>query len=394
LRIPDYRRLLISNGLWWQARFMENLAAGWLVLEMTDSAWHVALVGFYRMAPLMIVGFFSGIVADRFGRRAVILFSQTVNLIVPLAVAFLVLTDLIEFRHVAVASAVMGTVWALDWPARRSILPDLVGKARTADGMLLEGFFQNTSRIVGPFLGGALVRLLGTGGCFAVIALISGSGLLILKGLPKPKTRPPELQRPRHWKAVLEGMGYIRRNQTILGVFLITIVMNNLFFPYMSLLPVFARDVLGQGPVGLGLLGAGHGVGCLLGLLVVTWTRRLWKPTWLFAAGSFFQSAVLVAFAISRSFPLSVVLLFLSGLAQSSFGVMQSTIVLVSATDEMRARSMGAVNFAIGAGSLGRIEVGALASALGAPLAVGLACGTSALLVFAITAGLPGFRRT
>jgi predicted MFS family arabinose efflux permease len=188
-------------------------------------------------------------------------------------------------------------------------------------------------------------------------------------------------------------MQYIRHDQTILGVLLITVVMNNLFFPFMTLLPVFARDVLGQGPFGLGLLGAGHGVGCFVGLIFVSWTRRFWKPTWLFAAGSFFQSAMLVAFAMSVSFPLSVFLLFLSGLAQSSFGVMQSTIVLVSARDEMRARSMGAVNFAIGLGSIGRIEVGALAYAFGAPLAVGLACGASALLVLSITAGLPDFRR-
>jgi predicted MFS family arabinose efflux permease len=188
-------------------------------------------------------------------------------------------------------------------------------------------------------------------------------------------------------------MRYIRHDQTILGVFLITVVMNNLFYPYMTLLPVFARDVLGQGPMGLGLLGAGNGVGALMGLFLVSWKRHRWNPTWLFAGGSFFQSLMLVAFALSVSFPLSVCLLFLSGLAQSSFGVMQSTIVLVSARDEMRARSMGAVNFGIGLGSLGRIELGALATAVGAPLAVALACGTAALLVALITGGLPGYRR-
>ena len=174
---------------------------------------------------------------------------------------------------------------------------------------------------------------------------------------------------------------------------LITVAMNNLVFPYMALLPVFARDILGQGPIGLGILGAGHGVGTLLGLFVVIRVRYSWKPTWIFAIGSFLQSMGLLAFAISSSFPLSVLLLCLSGIAQSSFGVMQSTIVLVSATDEMRARSMGTLNFAIGAGSLGRIQIGALASAFGAPWALGLTCGASALLILAITAALPSFRR-
>ncbi len=393
LRIPDYRRLLISNGLWWHARWMESIVIGWLVLEMTNSAWHVALIGFYRMAPLLVIGFVSGAIADRFGRRAVILFSQTVNLLVPAALVLLLLANLLAFWHIALASVLLGAVWALDWPARRSILPDLVGKKRTVDGMLLEGFFQNISRILGPFSGGALIRLFGVTGCFAVIAAISGVGLLILLGLSKPDPLAPKPRYSSPWTAIAEGLRYIGRDQTILGVLLITVVMNNLTFPYLTLLPVFARDILGLGPVGLGILGAGHGVGTFIGLFFVNWMRRFWKPTWIFTGGSFLQSAALVAFALSSSFPLSVFLLFLSGLAQSSFGVMQSSIVLVSASDDMRGRSMGALNFAIGVGSLGRIQIGALTLAFGAPLALALTCGASALLVLSIAAGLPRFRR-
>ena len=392
LRVPDYRRLLISNGLWWNARWMESIVIGWLVLEMTDSAWHVALIGFFRMAPLLVVGFVSGPVSDRFGRRAVILFSQTVNLLVPTAIVFLLLAGVLAYWHIALASVLLGTVWSLDWPARRSLLPDLVGKKCTVDGMLLEGFIQNISRIIGPFSGGALITLIGLPGCFAVMAALSGAGLLILLGLSKP-VRPRRQQKGvSPWKAIADGLRYIRGDHTILGVQLITVVMNNLVFPYLTLLPVFARDILGQGPVGLGLLGAGHGVGTFLGLFFVNWIRRYWKPTWIFAGGSFLQSAALVAFATSASFPLSVLLLFLAGLAQSSFGVMQSSIVLVSARDDMRGRTMGVLNFAIGVGSLGRIQIGALASAFGAPLALGLCCGASALLVISITAGLPRFR--
>jgi predicted MFS family arabinose efflux permease len=238
------------------------------------------------------------------------------------------------------------------------------------------------------------IKLLGVPACFAVLAIISGIGLLILLGLSKPATPPPKPQNSSPWSAISEGLRYIRHNHTILGVLLITVAMNNLVFPYLTMLPVFARDVLGQGPVGLGILGAGHGVGTFIGLFLVIRIRRYWKPTWIFAIGSFVQSTVLVAFAMSASFPLSVLLLCLSGLGQSSFGVMQSSIVLVSASDEMRGRSMGALNFAIGAGSLGRIQIGAVASAFGAPLAVGLACGASAIVILAITAALPGFRRS
>ena len=393
LRIPDYRRLLISNGLWWQARWMEMVVIGWLVLEMTNSPWHVALIGFYRAAPLLVVGFFSGSVADRFGRRTVILFSQAVNIVIPVVILLLLITGHLEFWHVALGVLFLGVVWSLDWPTRRSILPDLVGKKRIVDSMLLEGFLQNISRIVGPLSGGALIRLLGLPACFAVLAAVSAAGFLILLRLSRPAVLPDKTQRVSPWKAVVDGFKYVRRDQTILGVLLITVFMNNLAFPYMTLLPVFARDILGQGPVGLGVLGSSIGVGTFMGLILVNRIRRRLRLAWIFIIGSFLQAAVLVAFAFSTSFPLSITLLLISGLGQTSFGVMQSAIVLVSAKDEMRGRAMGAVNIAIGAGSFGSIQIGALASAFGAPLAVGLACGACVLAVSGVTASLPGFRR-
>jgi MFS family permease len=393
LRIPDYRRLLISNGLWWQFMWMEQIVMGWLVLEMTDSAWHVALVGFFRMAPLLFLGLVSGSIAERFGRRNVILFSQTVNLIVPVVLILLLATNLLRYWQIGLASAILGAIWAMDWPTRRSILPDLVGRQRTMDGILLEGALQNTSKILGPFLAGVIIKFLGVSGCFVVLSLISGIGLLILLGLSKPAPRTQGSQNPPRRISFIELIRYIVRDQTILGVLLITTVMNNLFFPYMILLPVFARDILGQGPVGLGLLGAGHGVGTFMGLVILHRVRRFWNLNWIYIVGSFFQAAILIAFAFSRSFPLSIFMLMLSGLGQSSFAVLQSSLVLLSASDEMRGRTMGILNLTIGVGSLGRMQLGAMASAFGAPLAVGLACGTAALLILVITAVLPGFRK-
>ena len=101
LRIPDCRRLLTGDALWWQARFMEMIATGWLVLEMTNSAWHVALIAFYRSAPLLVLGFFSGTIAGRLGRRTVILFCQAATVVFPLAVAGLLWADLLAFWHLA-----------------------------------------------------------------------------------------------------------------------------------------------------------------------------------------------------------------------------------------------------------------------------------------------------
>jgi len=372
---------------------MEQLVIGWLALELTDSAWLVAVTGFFRMAPLLVIGFVSGSIADRFGRRRVILFSQTLNLAVPLVLLLLVVTKQIQYWHLPAASAVIGAVWALDWPTRRSILPDLIGKERVTDGILLESVLQNVSRIIGPYAAGVIIAYWGVGSCFAVLSLLSGIALLILFRLSKPAQGAGVSEEPSRRISVADSMRYILGNHTILGVLLVTTVMNFLFFPHMTLLPVFARDILGQGSVGLGLLGAGYGIGAFLGLIVLNWIRRMFRPNWIYIAGSIYQAAILIPFAFSLSFPLSVVLLTLAGLGQSSFAVLQSTIVLQSSSDQMRGRTMGILNLTIGAGAIGRMQLGALAGAMGVSAALGVSCGAAVLLILATTAALPGFRR-
>jgi len=394
LSIPDYRRLTISNTLWWQSMWMEMIVVGWLVLEMTDSAWRVALIGFYRMAPLIVVGLFSGSIIDRFGRRRTMLTAQSVSLVTIVTLATLLWIDRIAFVHLAVGASVLGVMWSLDWTARRSMLPDLLGRARTVDGMLLEGFVQNIARSVGPFLSGALIEFLGAPGCYTVLAGNTAVSLIVLTGLSGEAASRATKPAAPPWTLIIEGMHYVRRNQAILGVLLITVIMNFLAFPYMTMLPVFARDILHQGPVGLGLLGTATGIGFFAGLVGVNRIRHRISIGWIYAGGSFLMAALLVGFAISTDFYLSLALLILSGIGQACFNVLQSSIVLLSARDEMRNRAMGVLLIAIGAGPLGRLQVGGIAQTAGPAFAVGLTCSLAAILVMVVAAALPDFRGT
>lgn len=391
MAVPDYRRLLIGNALWWQANWMEQTVIGWLVLELTNSAWDVAQVSFYRSLPLLIVGFLSGGIADRLNRRAIILGAQVLYAVVFGVFAALLWTGHLAFWHLAVGEFLMGIGWAQDWPARRAMLPDLVGKSRTVDAMMLENVAGNASRVLGPFVGGVLIAMLGMLGCFLVLTGLQLVGLFVLLRLnPRPQARRTRDALP--WTNMMEGLRYARRNQPILGVLMITVLMNALTFPYMSLLPVFARDVLRQGPVGLGVLGASSGIGSFFGLLVVNWLKRFHHNGRVFVGGTLLQSAVMVAFAASTSFPLSVALLIVSGVGHAAFNVMQSSIVLMSSSDEMRDRALGVLVLAIGGGPLGRLQIGALSTVWGVPVAVGVSCATAVFSIAGITALLPGFR--
>ena len=393
LRNVDYQRLLLSNGLWWATIFMEGTVLGWLVLDLTNSPWLVALVGFCRSVPFPVLGFFNGSLIDRFGRRRIIIAAQTLNLLAYLTISALLWLNLLAIWHLALASFVVGACWALDWPARRALMPDLVGKERTLDAMLLENLSQNVARILGPALAGVLIAVYGALGCFISMALLSLTTLLVLHTLSQQPI-PRNSMRPQlsPWTVIGETLRYARHHQAIFGVLLVTAVMNLFVFPYMTLLSVFARDVLYQGPVGLGFLGTGSGIGAFLGLYLIIKLRGRFSQGWIFVVGTSFMSLTLIAFSLSTNFSFSWGMLFLMGVGQACFGSMQSSIILLAASDEMRSRAIGSLVLAISADPLGKLQTGLLSDLVGVPQAVTLQAMIGLLLIGLIAALLPGLR--
>ena len=169
--------------------------------------------------------------------------------------------------------------------------------------------------------------------------------------------------------------------------------MNVWAFPYMNLLPVFARDILGQGPIGLGWLGAAHGIGATAGLLIIHWGRKRLSNEWLFSGGSLLLSFGLILFSTSTSYHLSLLLLFISGLGQAGFSIMQSSIILVESTEDMRSRAMGALVLAIGVGPLGRLQSGSMAEELTVSWAVGIMALAALIATLGTMGYLKGFIR-
>ena len=389
----DFFRLWLANGLWWQGMWMESLVVGWMALSMTDSAWKVALIGFFRSLPLLVFGLFSAAITDRCKRRTLVAVSQFLNAVGMGLLALLLYTGNLQYWHIALVALANGCGWSLDWPTRRALIPDLVGKERVVEAMMLENFMQSLTRISGPLGAGSLLAAIGTQGSLVILTTMSFIATLILLGL-KTESRSPAMPRGvvDSFRSLVAGLGFIRRKARILGVLLITFCMNLWAFPYMVLLPVVARDVLNQGPLGLGLLGTAQGVGTLLGLLVLNHVRNVWNNVWIFAGGSILTCMGLVGLSLTSSLYFSFAMLVVAGVGHIGFSTMQSGIILVEAPDEMRSRAMGAVVLAIGGGPLGALQGGALAEAWGAAWAVGAmaACGGSAILAIAML--LPGFR--
>jgi MFS family permease len=369
----DFVRLWLANGLWWQAMWIEMMVLGWLALELTDSPWWVQVIGFYRSIPLLLIGLFGSAITDRFKRRHLVLTLQAANVVAALSLALLLWSGNLKFWHLSVVALAMGSTWALDWPTRRSMIPDLVGKVQTVDAMVLENFIQGFTRISGPLAAGYIMAVYGNLGALIILVGLGLLSLLSLSGLKTDSQAPIKSVGIRAtWTEMRQGWIYIRESAPILGVFLITIFVNVWAFPYMNLLPVFARDIFGQGPEGMGWLGAANGVGAFIGLGVIHLGRRKLSNEWLFISGSLVSSIGVVFFALSGTYELSLLMLFCSGLGQAGFSIMQSSIILVESSDEMRSRAMSGLVVAIGVGPFGRLQSGAMAEVWGPRIAVGV----------------------
>ncbi len=390
LRLSSFRHLLVSETLWWLALWMDFLAVGWITLELTNSPFLVALVKFYRMIPAVLIGVFAGVIIDRFGRRRVIILAQCTQCGVAFAMALLFWTGKAAYWQLAVAAFILGSAWAIDFPARRSLVPDLVGKERTSDAIILGAIVTNGARVLGPLAGGLITQYYGPLGCFLFLGFVWLLPLYFLKKLPKGTISRDSIPSAKSsWKQLTEGFDYARRNQVILAVLLITMTMNFLGFPFMTLLPVFARDVFNVEAAGLGLIGMASGLGSLLGILIVYRLKSIIPGGMIYAAGTFGFTLAILLFALSKSFLISFAILFIGGIGHSCFGVMQSSLMLTLSSDEMRSRAMGLVVLAIGVSPFGQLLVGTLASEYGAPFAVKLSASLAAFLLILIVLILP-----
>jgi len=373
-------RVWTGSMVWYSARWMDLFVLQWQVLVMTDSAFQVSLIGFYRMAPMFVFGLLTGLVADRLDRRTVLLAAQLWNAVASAAIGTLILTGHLVLWHLAVLVTALGFSWALDLPSRRSYIYDMVGPRRVVNAMALDHVGMDGAKIVGPILGGLLWPVIGAGGC---LLILSGGYLVnfcLYRRLPAAAPARP-VGSPRVLRNLIDGLAYVFRAPVILSVLIITAVMNLLGFPYQHMVPVVGRQVLGLGPLLTALLLAADGFGALIGSLIVASLGDVRRKGRLFVVGSILLMSAVLLFSLSQWYLLAFGLLFLAGAGAACFATMQSSLILTSASDAMRGRAMGTLMLAIGFGPLGALQIGALASVWGAPLAVTVSAGSGVLLL-------------
>lgn len=359
-RHRGFQLLWPANFFSYIARWMQMTMLIWLVLEMTGSPFLVALVGFFGMIPLLLFGAVGGVLADWVDRRKLLRLTQFINLAAGIVMLALLLTDMVQYWHSYFIVLAGGLGWAFDMPARRSLVLDVTGRVGVTNAMALDSVGMHASRMIGPAFAGVLIQTTGVaGGYFVIIALYIIS-LAFLMGLRLP---PREFQPTSHNIArnLVEGFVYIRANRVLLATVIVTVLMNLLLFPYMQMVPIIAKETLNVGPGLMGILMGADGLGAIIGSIAIASFGQLRYHGRIYLGGSMIGLILVLAFAASEWFAVSLPVLVLLGLGTAGFGTMQSTIIVISASDEMRGRALGVISLAIGAGPIGALLIGLLA---------------------------------
>jgi len=379
-RQPDYRRLWSSGFFVNVARWMDLVTLGWLALELTGSPFMVGLAAFMRSAPMMLLGPFGGIVADRVPRGRILIATQATGVVTALALAGIFASGAGGYGPLVALEVVFGSLWALDFPARRTALYTILGTQRVAQAVSLETVSMQLAKMLGPLAAGLCLARVGPSVCFALMAIVYATGLAASLGL-RGRLGVEGTGTPVSVVASLRaGLHAAWTHRTVRAVLLATIAMNTLFFTYQHMLPVFARDVLAVGPTTLGALLAADGCGALLGALAIASRHGHLAHRTLFAASIVTGPVLLVALSGLHWLPACLALMVVLGVAESGFAAMQSTLVLLSAPAHIRGGAMGILSACIGTQPIGTLLIGVLTASIG----VSLAFAVNAVLALAV----------
>lgn len=384
IRVPQTFRALRHRNFrlfWWgqlisvSGSWMQLAAQGWLVYRLTGSAFYLGLVGFARYFPILLFSLFGGVIADRFPKRNLVILTQCVAMIQAFLLAVLTSTGTVQIWQILVLSVLLGLVNAFDTPARQSFIVEMVGKEDLMNAIALNSSVFNASRIVGPVAAGVLVPTLGEASCFFLNGLSFLAVLVSLLCMDARSLSPAlsEASNGSLWLKLREGLRYAQSDVTILTLLMLISISSIFALPYSTLMPAFARDVLGLGATGYGALLAAVAVGALSGaLFLASWGSHFRKGR-LFTVGNLLFPLGLIAFSLSRSFMLSELLLVLVGFGFILQNAMANTLLQTMAKEGFRGRVMSMHTIAfIGLSPVGDLQAGTIAHFLSVPLVVGL----------------------
>ena len=337
--------------LFWTGAFLSNIgtwmqavAQGWLVLELTNSPFWLGLDGFMATAPGVVFTLVGGVFADRIDRRRLLLYTQVVAGMAALGLAALVATSVVNRWMVLGFSLVTGCCMALASPSYLALTYDLVGREDLANAIAMNSTQFQLSRVVGPALAGVAFRVFGLAGCFfanglSFIAVVVALWMVRTEhrsDLPAKEAKDQQAI----WRDLVEGLHYVRNRPRVSSLLLLAAV-NSLFgAPYFTLVPIYARNIFHLGETGLALMMGTSGCGAFLGALLVAYLGDFRRKGWFVLGGAMLFGLCITGFALASHLGLSLMFLFGVGFALVVSISITNTLLQKLVTDQMRGRVM------------------------------------------------------
>ncbi len=381
LRERDFRLYWCGNTISRLGSEIQLVALAWQVYLLTNQPLSLGIIGLVRAGPVIVFSILGGALADAMDRRRLLLITQTVLMVLSITLALLVISGAVQVWMLYVITFVAAITTSIDGPAHSAVVPSLVPRNLMTNAITVNNLSWSVAGIAGPALGGLIIGGIGVGAAFALDAVSFLAVIGVLLALKTPLLGAEIVSADRGVKGNLrrirDGFRFLRHHHIILTLMLLDFFAM-LFGASLTLLPVFARDILKVGPEGYGLLGAAPAAGAVIGAAVLTLVRRPHWPGRVVMISIGLYALCVVGFGLSTVFWLSWLFLAGTGAADTVSMTMRQSIRQLLTPEEMRGR-IGGVNylFAVSGTQLGEFEAGVAAQIMGASPAValgGLAC--------------------
>ena len=369
LRHADFRRFLVGQGVSLVGTWMQSIAQGWLVLELTHSAFAVGLTATLATLPVLLFTLYGGVVADRVDRRRFIMFLQTVMLLEAAAMAGLTLTHHITVEWIWGLAVLSGLATAFEVPTRQAFLVELVPAEDLISAAAINSTTYNLARVIGPAIAGIVVAVAGSGAAFAVNAASYAAVLIGLSRIQKVHVPRPSVEGP----SIFTGMHYIAARPTLRSMTILMMLLTVFAGSFVPMLPVYAREVLRTGASGYGTLTSAVGVGAVFGAIMIGATGHRFARGRITLVAASALASLVIGLALVRSFPLALVLLACAGSAMACQGIATATGLQLAATSDLRGRVMAVYSFVVlGLAPIGAFEAGWIAEHFGVATSIGV----------------------
>jgi MFS family permease len=373
--------------------WMQNIAQPWLAYSLTNSPFLLSLVGAMQFAPMLFLSIFAGVVVDRFPKKNILFITQSLSLLVTLVLAILVWSGHVKYWHILASATALGFVNTLDMPTRQSFVIELVGKEDLMNAIALNSSVFNLARVIGPALAGIIMVTMGIASCFLINSL---SFAAVIVGLffihPMTEHRPHQTD-GTILADIKEGFKYIGNNKLLLNTILTLAIVGIFAMNFSVLVPVFAKEILGEQEKGFGFLMSFVGLGSFTGAMLIATMSKSGPRRFVLNILPLFIAGLLILTGFTNVFSLTGLTLAASGLCFVAFASTSNSTLQLNSSDEFRGRVMSIFTLVFGGSvPIGSIFSGVICDHFG-PRAGFFACGGSIFLLMGLRIFLKGKRK-